>query len=264
MSNFKSRSNRVIQPTNNGGRFARPLAAILIAASSMLCLGACSRGAPANAPAARAGANEQAIVERSAAAFTRVRESPRFSRLDFYLQRARGVMIFPRLFKASLILGGEGGNGVLVARKADGSWSDPAFYSLGSPSVGLQIGYQEATVVLFIMDQSTLEHALRSSTALGSKAGTTLGNVDEHGGTQGNVITANIYQVVDAKGAFAGVSLDGYVIGARSRQNLEYYGKALTPREILIEGSAQRAEADVLDRALARRSDGEKVLSARQ
>jgi lipid-binding SYLF domain-containing protein len=175
--------------------------------------------------------------------------------MEFYLQRARGVLIFPRLVKASLIFGGEGGNGVLVARRADGSWSNPAFYSLGAPSVGLQIGYQEATVVLFIMDQSTLERALGSSFALGTKAGATLSTIDEHGSTQGDVITANIYQVVDAGGVFAGVSLDGYVIGARPKYNLEYYGKAATPGQILIEGSVRRAEASVLERALAPRAE---------
>jgi lipid-binding SYLF domain-containing protein len=172
-------------------------------------------------------------------------------------------MIFPRLVKASLIVGGEGGNGVLVARRPDGSWSDPAFYSLGSPSIGLQVGYQQATVVLFIMDQSTLEHTLNTSIALGGKAGVSLGNVDDNGGTKGGVATANIYQLVDAEGAFAGLSLDGYVIGARSGQNLAYYGKSVTPREILIDGSVQRADASALDRALLPRLPEKQALSSR-
>lgn len=57
--------------------------------------------------------------------------------------------------------------------------------------------------------------------------------------------------MIDADGVFAGVSLDGYVIGARSRYNLEYYGKSLTPREILIDGTVRKREAGVLARALA-------------
>ena len=79
-------------------------------------------------------------MERSAAAFTNLRDHAGVAVVDGYLERARGVMIFPRLVKASLILGGEGGNGVLVAKGADGNWSNPAFYSLGAPSVGFQIG----------------------------------------------------------------------------------------------------------------------------
>lgn len=249
--------------------FTLPQRALLALA---LALAACASSSPENAPAnapsnataTRAGASEQALVERSASALERVRQNPRFSNADYYLQHARGVMIFPRLVKASLIVGAEGGNGVLVARRADGSWSDPAFYSLGSPSIGFQIGYQEATVVLYIMDQSTLEHALKSSIALGGKAGVTLGNVEEkNGGTKGGVATANIYQVIDAEGAFAGLSLDGYVIGARNGQNLSYYGKSVTPREILIDGSAQRAEAGVLDHALLPRVPAKEAVSSR-
>jgi lipid-binding SYLF domain-containing protein len=224
--------------------------ALIFAAGATLLLAACSRSKPVNAPEASASTPEQTIVENSAAAFARVRQNPRFSQLDFYLQRARAVMIFPRLIKASLIFGGEGGNGVLVAKQADGSWSPPAFYSLGSPSVGLQVGYQQATVVLFIMDQATLERALNSSIELGSKAGVSLGDIDGPGGTQGDVKSANVYQVVDASGVFAGVSLDGYVIGARPRHNLAYYGKAVSPREILIDRSVQKREADILARAL--------------
>jgi lipid-binding SYLF domain-containing protein len=220
----------------------------------MSSLAACTHEHPVNAPRpAPIGAPEQAIVERSAEAFERLRKNPRFAKMDFYLQRARAVLIFPRLVKASLIFGGEGGNGVLVARQADGSWSAPAFYSLGSPSVGFQIGYQQATVVLFIMDQPTLEQALRSSVSLGAKAGVTLGEIEEPVGTKGEVMTANIYQVVDADGVFAGISLDGYVIGARARHNLEYYGKSVTPRQILIDGSVRRPESAVLDQALASR-----------
>jgi SH3 domain-containing YSC84-like protein 1 len=235
-----------------GSRSSRRCAMLLLTAAAASALAACSHDAPVNAPSsARIGNAEQAIVERSSEALQRLRQNPRFAKMEFYLQRARAVLIFPRLVKASLIFGGEGGNGVLVARKPDGTWSAPAFYSLGSPSVGFQIGYQQATVVLFIMDDATLENALKSSVALGAKAGVTLGEVEEPGGTRGEVMTANIYQVVDADGVFAGVSLDGYVIGARARHNLEYYGKSVTPRQILLEGAAERPEAAVLSRALA-------------
>jgi SH3 domain-containing YSC84-like protein 1 len=229
--------------------FALP--ALLLATSLALPLTACSQSATHANTAETRTPSQQAIVERSAAAFGQVRLNPRFAHVDSYLQRARGVMIFPRLVKASLIVGGEGGSGVLVARGADGSWSDPAFYSLGSPSVGLQIGYQQASVVLFIMDQPTLERTLHSSFVLGAKSGATLGNVDDLDRTHGDVISANIYQLVEAEGAFAGVSFDGYVISARPRFNRDYYTKPVTAREILFGGATQNPDAAVLLRALA-------------
>ena len=234
----------------------RRIAALTLLAGAALPLIACSSSASpttvsAKAPQTKSTSAAQKIVERSAAALEQMRNNPRFVRANFILEDARGVMIFPQLVKASAILGGEGGSGVLVARRADGGWSDPAFYSVGSPSIGLQLGYQQATVVLFIMDQPTLERALHSSFTLGTKAGATLGYIDENGKTNGNLVSANIYQLVDADGVFAGVSLDGYVIGAREQHNRDYYGRPTTPRQILLEGSGRKPKAGVLERALA-------------
>jgi hypothetical protein len=75
---------------------------------------ACSRSEPARAAhEADSRTAQQDIVERSAAAFTSLRGHAGAAVVDGYLERARGVMIFPRLVKASLILKG-----------ADGSWSN--------------------------------------------------------------------------------------------------------------------------------------------
>jgi SH3 domain-containing YSC84-like protein 1 len=241
-------------------KLLRQLTGLLLIAGSTLPLVACSRSsdrASVSAPTARNASAQQAIVEESAAALQKMRSSPRFARADFILEQARGVLIFPQLVKASLIVGGEGGSGVLVARKPDGTWSDPAFYSVGAPSLGLQLGYQRATVVLFIMDERTLERTMNASLTLGTKAGATLGYVDENGNTKANVVSANIYQLVDADGMFVGVSLDGYVMSTRQRHNREYYGRPITPREILLNGASHKAEASILERALAPRPEPE-------
>jgi lipid-binding SYLF domain-containing protein len=170
--------------------------------------------------------------------------------VDRYLERARGVLIFPRLIKASLIFGGEGGNGVLVAKDDAKGWSSPAFYSLGAPSVGLQIGYQEATVVLFFMDDAVLQRALHSDVTLGGNTSFALGDIAEER-SEGEVFSKPIYQLVEARGAFVGASLDGYVISARNKHNQAYYGAPVTPRQILLDRTHVRPEADILLRALA-------------
>jgi lipid-binding SYLF domain-containing protein len=233
----------VIQPTR--ATFALGLLVFALGASV-----ACSHQERPRT-AAEPGAAQQAIVERSAAAFTQLRTGKYAERLQRLTQRARGIMIFPRLVKASLIFGGEGGNGVLVAKGADGSWSNPAFYSLGAPSVGLQIGYQEATVVLFLMEDSVLEQALYSDVTLGANTSVAVGEVGQLDQTDGELFSKPIYQLVEAGGAFAGASLSGYVISARNKHNQAYYGAPATPRSILLERAQQRPEANVLLRALA-------------
>ena len=58
------------------------------------------------------------------------------------LKDARAIMIFPSVGKGGLILGVEGGKGVLLARDNTRTWSNPAFYAMNSASFGLQAGYQ--------------------------------------------------------------------------------------------------------------------------
>ncbi|MEK9923701.1 MAG: hypothetical protein VW521_12605, partial [Rhodospirillales bacterium] len=41
------------------------------------------------------------------------------------MKNAKGVMIFPDIIKAALLVGGEGGSGVLMAKQANGAWSYP-------------------------------------------------------------------------------------------------------------------------------------------
>ncbi len=224
-------------------------AALLIVATALGGGIGCSQSEPPRVGVSEGVSPQQAIVENSAAAFTHVR-TERGRLLEPYLARARGVMIFPRLVKASLIVGGEGGNGVLVVKGNDGSWSNPAFYSLGAPSVGLQIGYQEASVVLFLMEDSVVQKALHSDFTLGTNASVALGDFDDRTEAHGEVLSKPIYQLVEARGAFMGVSLDGYVISARNKHNQAYYGAPATPRAILIDRTYVRPEADVLLRAL--------------
>jgi lipid-binding SYLF domain-containing protein len=234
--------------------FTRATLSVLLLAFALGAGSACSRPEQPRAPATEPGAAQQAIVERSAAAITRLRGGIGAVQMDSFVERARGIMIFPRLVKASLIFGGEGGNGVLVAKGADGSWSNPAFYSLGAPSVGLQIGYQEATVVLFLMDDSVVQRALQADIILGANTSLALGQIGERDGSRSEPFSKPIYQLVEARGAFVGASLDGYVISARTKHNRAYYGGPATPRSILIERSRHRPGADVLLRALMPRT----------
>jgi len=235
-------------------RTVRWVATTVVASTLFVAPIGCSHPRPAQVPQSKTnGEDQQAIVERAAMALTRMRQNPRFAGVDAYISHAQAIMIFPRVIKAAVLFGGEGGNGVLMSRGTDGRWSNPAFYSLGAPSIGLQAGYQEATVVLFIMDRKTLEQALDSSLTLGASSGATLGTIGERDTTANTVDKANVYQMVESGGVYAGLSLAGYVISARAQHNLEYYGKARAPREIVIERMAQRTDAKVLCDALTPR-----------
>ena len=61
------------------------------------------------------------------------------------LQDAQAVAIIPGVFKAGFVIGGRHGNGVLLVRQPDGTWSNPIFLSLSGGSFGWQIGCNRPT-----------------------------------------------------------------------------------------------------------------------
>ena len=59
-----------------------------------------------------------------------------------FLASAKGVLVFPKVFKAGLIVGGEYGEGAL---RINGVTVD--YYSTKAASLGLQLGAQQKTIL---------------------------------------------------------------------------------------------------------------------
>lgn len=211
---------------------------------------ACARDATPSSPD---DSPQQKIVDRAALAVDRMRSSGQFPSLDQQLKQARGVMVFPRLIKAGIIVGGEGGNGVLLSKDDSGRWSAPAFYSLGAGSLGAQIGYQEATVVLFFMTDAALTSAINNGVTLGTDTAVAAGTMGDSGQASGKSSAKDIVQLVDVGGIFAGVSLDGTVVASRQEFNRAYYGPEATTFGIVIERRFQAPNAARLHAALTPR-----------
>ena len=68
--------------------------------------------------------------------------------------RARGILVFPDILKAGLLVGGSGGNGVLFS--PDGRVL--GYYNLASVSYGLQAGAQTFSQAMFMMTPGALEY----------------------------------------------------------------------------------------------------------
>lgn len=212
----------------------------------LLVLGACA-GAP------RQG-DEQALVDRATLSVGEVLsvENDRLNAATL-VRRARGVLVCPRIFRAGFFFGGEGGGCVLVARDAAGSWSSPAFYSLGSGSFGLQAGIQDLQIVLLIMNQRALDAMLDSQLKLGADASVAFASF---GGSVEAATTAavgaDILAFARARGLYAGLTLEGTLLSARSSWNRNYYGREVGPRDVVVAMSAHNPGADPLRAALIR------------
>jgi lipid-binding SYLF domain-containing protein len=101
----------------------------------------------------------------------------RESRMQELLQQAKGIFIVPTYGRAALGVGASAGAGLLVIRRADGSWSDPAFYNIGSLSAGAQIGAEAGAIALVLINERAVNKFMqKNSFALSAAAGLTIVN----------------------------------------------------------------------------------------
>lgn len=205
-------------------------------------------------PAAAQSATEQEIVDKAKIAIEALRRDPDFEGLNSALARAKAVVIIPSLLKAGFIVGAEGGSGVLLARDANEVWSSPSFYTMVSGSVGLQIGAQDAEVVLTIMTDKGLDQVLKSQFKLGADASIAVGpkGMGLEAATTA-ALGADVYSFAKTRGAYAGGSFEGSFLYVREEWNKNYYGRAVTSRQIVMERQVSNPGADALRQALVRR-----------
>ncbi len=69
-----------------------------------------------------------------------------------FLQKAKGVLVFPDVVKAGFGIGGEYGEGALLI---NGETAD--YYSTAGASIGFQFGAQFKTVMLVFLEQNALD-----------------------------------------------------------------------------------------------------------
>jgi lipid-binding SYLF domain-containing protein len=122
------------------------------------------------------------------------------------IEKSIGILIFPAIVKAGLILGGEYGEGVL---KTEGKSVE--YYSTTSGSIGLQIGMQQKSVIIMFMEQTALDSFRKAD---GWQFGVDGSVVVIDLGAGGGVSTSTMQQPVigfifNQKGFMGNLSLEG-------------------------------------------------------
>jgi lipid-binding SYLF domain-containing protein len=203
--------------------------------------------------AAHAQSAQQELVDRSTLAAQDMLNDTDGHDAQGVLRRARAVVVCPQVFQAGFVFGGLGGGCVLVARDGAGSWSSPAFYGMGAGSFGLQAGLQDSEVMLMILTDKGLRSIMDSQFKLGGEAGGTF--VQWGGGIQGATtaaLTADIVGFTRSRGLFAGVSVSGSMLTARSDWNRAYYGREEAAQQIVISMDANNPGASPLREVLTK------------
>ena len=195
----------------------------------------------------------QQLVDRATLAAQNMLNDRNGTDAQGVLRRARAVVICPRVFRAGFLLGGEGGACVLSARAGGGSWTAPAFYTLGGASVGFLIGIQDAEIMLIIMNDRGLTAVLDSQFKLGADATATF--VELGGGIEGATtaaLRADIVGFARTRGLYAGVSLNGSLLSVNSELNRAYYGRPVGGQQIVVGVEVSNPGADPLREVLSR------------
>ncbi len=173
--------------------------------------------------------------------------------LKSLLKRAKGVLIYPQVLRGAFIFGASGGSGTFLVHDAQaGAWGGPAFYTIGEASFGLQIGGDASEVVLVALTDRGVASLLSTSTKLGGNVGITAGPIGAGAEAATANLSVDIISYSRSKGIYAGVSLDGAVVATRGALNAAYYGKEVTPTEILIQRAVTNPHAASLIHAVSR------------
>ena len=206
--------------------------------------------------AAHAQSEQQTLVDRATLTVQEMLADKNASEARNLMRKSKGVMVCPRIFKAGFILGGQGGGCIMAGRTRNG-WTNPAFYGLGSGSIGFQIGIQDAQIIFIVLTEKGLQALLDSQFKFGADASVAVATLGAGvSGSTTAALNADIVAFATARGLFAGVSIDGSLISSRSDWNQEYYGQALAAQQIVLSNQGNNPGAEPLREILSRYSGG--------
>lgn len=182
---------------------------------------------------ARSGevADARELVQNATRVVEQMKVDPQMKKL---MNEAQGIFIVPNFVRGALIIGGRGGEGVMLARQKGGQWSGPAFYNVGGVSFGLQAGGETGSIAFLLMNDKAVNSFKRANEfSLNAEAGFNI--VDYAAGA--GVSTGQGRDVIawsDTAGLFAGAAVGVGNINWDEEATRAYYSPdTVTPDAIL-------------------------------
>ena len=122
------------------------------------------------------------------------------------LKSAAGVLVFPKVYKAGIVVGGEYGEGALRIRGRT-----VEYYTTAAASLGLQLGAQKKTIIFLFMQQPVLERLRKGKGwKVGVDASVTLVDVGGGGATDSEQLNKPILGfVLGRSGLMYNLTLEG-------------------------------------------------------
>ncbi|MFL2660550.1 MAG: lipid-binding SYLF domain-containing protein [Alphaproteobacteria bacterium] len=173
------------------------------------------------------------LIHSSEQSLKKLLKNTELKKLGDYLNNSRAILIFPEVYEGGLIFGAKGGNGLLLIRRPDESFSGPFFYSIGGLSFGLQIGIKSAQVAMTIMTNRGLNSIVKERIKLGVDLDTALINTGVGFSAESTLRLADVYTFSDNSGLFVGGSFEGSYLQPRNDLNRIIHGMEFTPDNVL-------------------------------
>ena len=197
------------------------------------------------------------LVERARHTVDNFAADPNMEGLRDLVKRAKGVFVAPQVLRGAFIFGASGGSGVLLARdEKSGQWGGPTFHTIGEASFGLQIGGEASEIVLVALTERGVTALLSHSVKLGADANISVGPIGAGASAATANLSADIISFSRSKGLYGGVSVQGAVVASRDALNKAYYGKDVTPTDILVRRTVTNPHAAGLIETIAKMAGG--------
>lgn len=170
-------------------------------------------------------ANDELVLD-SSNSFTLTMRKNSSAPTKALMQNAKAVVIFPSVKKIGLVLGGMHGKGIMVLGNPY-SPSELVPVEISGGSIGLQIGYENSSLVLFIMKDSLVEDIKQGKITIEAGASFAFGDIgDNYAKMSDFSFSSSIYAYASNDGFFAGASFGGAVISKsnESSPKMDSYG----------------------------------------
>jgi lipid-binding SYLF domain-containing protein len=205
--------------------------------------------------AAFASDNRADDVERlqnSATVIQEIMQAPDGGMPQEVIANAKCIAVMPNMLKAAFVVGGAYGKGVASCRTPKG-WSAPAFFTLKGGSFGFQIGGESADIVMLIMNDQGMNNLLQSKFKLGADASVAAGPVGRHADASTDwKMRAEVLTYSRARGAFAGISLNGAIVAEHKEDTRDFYGRMVPFKTILLGNIAPPNDAELWTKVLVK------------
>jgi lipid-binding SYLF domain-containing protein len=174
-------------------------------------------------------------LDQAATVFQEIMTTPDKGIPEDLLEKAHCIVIVPGLTKGAFIFSGKYGKGYLSCRnKENARWSAPGTVRIEGGGFGLQIGASKTDVILLVMNERGVNRLLASKFTLGGEGQVAAGPVGRTATAQTDALMrAEILSWSRARGAFAGISLEGATLRQDLDDNAALYGVKMGNRQII-------------------------------